>query len=97
MVIYFKGTREIFGINLVEQRISPLLRELYAREMKNKRENAKFSRDQGTMLPPPSPPMEALFIDHITRALVYKQILSKKKIKRGILLIIFCKLLFILT
>lgn len=60
-------TRDIFWINLREQRISILLKGALTNPFSettecNKGEKVKFSRDHGNMLPPPlpSPPWEAL-------------------------------------
>ena len=52
MIIYFKGTRDIFGINLREKGISLLSKGTLVKNLGNKGENDKFSRDQGNMHSP---------------------------------------------
>lgn len=66
MIIYFKGTGDIFGINLEEQEKSLQFRGIktnYCTEQRNllienKKEKLNFSRDQGDMLSSPPPPPE---------------------------------------
>ena len=66
MIIYFKGTGDIFGINLEEQEKSlqfRLIKTNYCTEQRNllienMKEKWNFSRDQGDMLSTPPPPPE---------------------------------------
>jgi len=60
MLLYFEGTRDIFGINLMEQEISLLLKELWQKSLGNnefinreQRRKSGILRDQGSTLPLP--------------------------------------------
>lgn len=73
ITIYFKRSRDVFGINLTEQEISPvLLRELLARTMeftngKQERKKDVFKGSMENATTTPFPPLVGLFVDHLTR------------------------------
>jgi hypothetical protein len=81
MIIYFKGTRDIFGINLREQGIFLLLKGTLTKNfgeqwnllIGNKGEKVKFSRDQGNMLPR-VPGRSSLFSDIELLALMTREL-----------------------
>jgi len=85
LIIYFKGTTDIFGINSREQGLSLLLKAILTEKIRDQRslfigkkgEKVKFSRDEGNMLPPsPSPRPLSRFV--ISLAFVIPYILTSK-------------------
>ena len=63
IIIFFKGTCDILGVNLREQGISLILKGILAKDFReqwnlsieNNGEEVKFSREHANPTPPPSP------------------------------------------